>query len=897
MFNDATRAPDAGASCAIGQISTLTHDLAFGGRARRRWRLFRHDAARVVSFPAGAYVALFAVAQWIDLQSAATHGSAGYWLSGGVMVAALLQLHRRPATVVLIACFIISFLGEAIRGGSALFSGLVTVSNHGSAMLAVILARRFSGAALDLCRPGRLVGFGVRAAIPASFLSAALHFGVASAAIDMGTSVALLDASYQFIAHLLSLLLVTPILLMLLRRQRFELVKHLLNPKAIGQLALLAAVTALVFTQTAMPLLFLVFPPLVYLALRQPPTVVGVAMVLLASISGAATANGQGPVHTLPVMPFVGLEALSLTLQRLGLYNLFLLSIIISILPISSVMSERRRIASKLEERTLLARRSALNARAAFCALNTERRENAAKESFYQKLVELMPSFLIVKNAGDGTFVLINPAATEALGLDPEDCIGKTVVDLFPGEEAAASAAEDQLVIKNRKVAIEVAAPITMANGELKYYTTRKVAIFEGDTPTYIVTAGQDVTEQTQTQSALEQAVEAAERANSAKSQFLANMSHELRTPLNGIIAMADMLLEAQADDRSRQMVGTIVESGRMLEYVVNDILDVAKIEAGQMKLESEPFDLDSVVAGISSLHKAAAVGKGIALDLVIDPAASGIYQGDRTRVGQIISNLLSNAVKFTAQGVVKVSVRKGRHGVRVRVSDTGPGFDRLTARRLFDRFEQADVSMSRRHGGTGLGLSICKSFSEMMGGKISVRSVPGKGTLFAVTLPLVWLREREDAHDGPEPAAADDQAEAANMRILFADDHEVNRRVVAMILEPLGVDLTVVENGQEAVDAAANAAFDLILMDVQMPVMDGLTATRQIRKMEGDRGLDRTPIISLTANAMPDDVRRSLDAGSDLHMPKPIRPADLIKALSDLMTTTGQKTETVEAA
>ena len=282
-----------------------------------------------------------------------------------------------------------------------------------------------------------------------------------------------------------------------------------------------------------------------------------------------------------------------------------------------------------------------------------------------------------------------------------------------------------------------------------------------------------------------------------------------MRTPLNGIIAMADLLLGAQADDRSRQMAETIVTSGRMLEHVVNDILDVAKIEAGQMTLESEPFDLDSVLAGICDLHSAAANAKDIGLELFIHPEASGFYLGDKTRIGQIVSNLLSNAVKFTEQGAVRVLVGQSRGGLRVCVSDTGPGFDRATASRLFDRFEQADVSVSRRHGGTGLGLSICKSFAEMMGGRISVRSVPGKGSLFVVTLPLTRVQEPAVRHGRAEPVAIVDQVAASNMRILFADDHEVNRRVVSMILEPLGVDLIVVENGQLAVDAASISAFD----------------------------------------------------------------------------------------
>jgi PAS domain S-box-containing protein len=554
---------------------------------------------------------------------------------------------------------------------------------------------------------------------------------------------------------------------------------------------------------------------------------------------------------------------------------------------LAAQMRERRRAAEAVE----LGRRATDALAAAEQALGDlkfERASNSRREAFYQTIVEIMPAFLVVKDARDGSFVLINPAAKDALGLDPGTCIGRTVADIFPGEEAEASAAEDRLVIESRSVVLDQAAPITIASGELKYYSTKKVAVFAEDRPTYIVTAGQDVTEQVEAQNSLKLALNVAERANAAKSQFLANMSHELRTPLNGIIAMADMLHGAQADDRTRQMAATIVESGRVLEHVINDILDVAKIEAGQMKLELRPFDLNSVLAGVFRLHSAAAAARGIRLESVIDPAALGTYMGDGTRIGQVVSNLLSNAVKFTERGVVQLSVRRSRNGLRVRVRDTGPGFDRVTAKRLFDRFEQADVSVSRRHGGTGLGLAICRSFAEMMGGRISVRSVSGVGSLFVVTLPLERAAERQDAHDQSAPIVSMVQGEAPNMRVLLADDHEVNRRVVAMILEPLGVDLILVENGQAAVDAATVSPFDLILMDVQMPVMDGLTATRHIREHERVRSLARTPIISLTANAMPDDVERSLAAGSDLHVPKPIRPADLVKAISSLTARAG---------
>ncbi|MDP1632137.1 MAG: ATP-binding protein [Caulobacter sp.] len=557
---------------------------------------------------------------------------------------------------------------------------------------------------------------------------------------------------------------------------------------------------------------------------------------------------------------------------------------------------ERKTSRSALERSEKRAKRSLASARRAVRDLETERDANREREAFYQKIVEIMPTFLVVKNASDGTFALVNPAAEDALGMNAQTAMGKTVSDIFPGSEAEASDAEDAFVIASRTVSVDLDAPVTVANGERKYYTTKKVAVYSDGKPVYIVTAGEDVTERVNAQKALSAALEAAKNANAAKSQFLANMSHELRTPLNGIIAMADLLLDTQTDARAREMAETIIASGRMLEYVVNDILDVAKIEAGQMKFESEPFDLAPVLSGIADLHAAAAEAKGVKLTLTINAAAAGVYLGDRTRVGQIISNLLSNAVKFTERGEVRLSATVGRGGLRVTVGDTGAGFDRSTANRLFRRFEQADASVNRRHGGTGLGLSICKSFAEKMGGRIRVRSVAGAGSVFVVTLPLPRATAAAVEAPAPAPALPAQDGLDRNLRILFADDHAVNQRVVAMMMAPLGVDLTIVENGQLAVEAAAVAAFDLILMDVQMPVMDGLTATRQIRAMESETGRSRTPIISLTANAMPEDVKRSLDTGADMHLAKPIRPAALIAAIESL-TSAGTDAKDVTAA
>lgn len=384
---------------------------------------------------------------------------------------------------------------------------------------------------------------------------------------------------------------------------------------------------------------------------------------------------------------------------------------------------------------------------------------------------------------------------------------------------------------------------------------------------------------------ALDRSLAEAEAANAAKSEFLANMSHELRTPLNGIIAMSELLYSHQTDDRGREMAQTIVTSGHTLEHVVNDILDVGKIEAGLLQFEVAPFTLDDVLASAAELHGAAASAKGVELTLKIQDGASGVYSGDRTRVAQVVSNLVSNAVKFTETGCVTITARRRpRHGLCISVSDTGIGFDRATAARLFQRFEQADSSVSRRYGGTGLGLSICASLARMMGGAVSVRSAPGKGSTFFAHLPLNRLSERIDAPAPIVEATPMEDLDAPPLRILYADDHAVNRQVVSLILQPFGVEATLVEDGRQAVDAVRGSRFDVVLMDVQMPGMDGLTATRLIRDHERDHGLARTPIISLTANAMSDDIRRSLEAGSDLHLAKPIRPAALLEAIERLM-------------
>jgi CheY-like chemotaxis protein len=380
--------------------------------------------------------------------------------------------------------------------------------------------------------------------------------------------------------------------------------------------------------------------------------------------------------------------------------------------------------------------------------------------------------------------------------------------------------------------------------------------------------------------------LDAAESASKAKSAFLANMSHELRTPLNGVMGVASALAGTRLTARQREMVGIIESSSQTLEALLSDVLDLAKIEAGHLELKSEPFDFALAARTCATLFAPAAKAKGLDFHLEIEPSAEGLFEGDGARIRQILSNLLSNAVKFTSAGVVRltVSAEPARGGalLQASVSDSGIGFDAETKDRLFNRFEQADGSITRRFGGTGLGLAISRSLAEAMGGELDADAAPGHGARFTLS---VRLQPCARLQTSPEPSApdasADDTALQRTPRVLVAEDHPTNRRVVELILGAAGVELTCVENGEEAVAASAHEDFDLILMDMQMPVMDGLTAIGLIRGREMREGRTRTPIYSLTANAMAEHGQASLDAGADGHITKPINAGALLAIVS----------------
>jgi signal transduction histidine kinase/ActR/RegA family two-component response regulator/HAMP domain-containing protein len=375
-----------------------------------------------------------------------------------------------------------------------------------------------------------------------------------------------------------------------------------------------------------------------------------------------------------------------------------------------------------------------------------------------------------------------------------------------------------------------------------------------------------------------EMAREAAEAANTAKSQFLANMSHEIRTPLNGVLGMADLLTRSKLSERDREMVEIIRSSGDTLDRLLSDILDLGRIEAGQMHIEGEPFHLGDAVRSVAALSGLKAKEKGVALQVEVTPEADQVFRGDVVRVRQVLTNLVSNAVKFTGEGhvTIRASAESGRP-VRLQVDDTGVGFEPSSKEQVFGRFQQADGSITRRFGGTGLGLAISRHLATLMGGALECESTPGKGSSFWLELPL----EPAEPAVSPEVVTLPTSSRAARVRVLAADDHPSNRKVVELIMAEAGAELEMVEDGVQALEAFQRGGFDIILMDMQMPVMDGLTATVAIRQLEAEGKLPRTPILMLTANALPEHVDAARKAGADGHVAKPITAAGLLGAVA----------------
>jgi len=376
-----------------------------------------------------------------------------------------------------------------------------------------------------------------------------------------------------------------------------------------------------------------------------------------------------------------------------------------------------------------------------------------------------------------------------------------------------------------------------------------------------------------QARAELERQTQAAQAANQAKSSFLAMMSHELRTPMNGVLGMAHALELTDLSPRQRDYVQTLLRSGGGLMTILNDVLDLAKIEAGRFDIEARPFEPREQLAKVIELWGPAAAEKGLRLDCEVGEGVPDWVLGDGARVRQILLNLISNAVKFTAAGEVRLTVSAVGDGrLEFRVSDTGPGMDAETQARLFHGFTQADSSIARRFGGTGLGLAISRELARLMDGDITLESRLGEGSRFTLSLPLPAA---QIAPGASSPAKADRAQDA--MRVLVVDDNQTNQEVARALLQAVGVSVAVASGGSEALDALADGQFDMVFMDIHMPGMSGIEALAAIRS----GAFAAVPVIALTADAMAGERERLLALGFDGYLSKPIDPTALLRALN----------------
>jgi PAS domain S-box-containing protein len=507
---------------------------------------------------------------------------------------------------------------------------------------------------------------------------------------------------------------------------------------------------------------------------------------------------------------------------------------------------------------------------------------DAAREEYQELYDEAPVGYLSI--AEDDTIVKANLMAGRLLGVERDDLLGRTFSSLIDEDSGSTFFLHRRAAFRNRQ---RVDCQVVTCGPDPVHLHLNSQAKPGAKSCRTILT---DITVLKKLEARHANLAETAQAANRAKSQFLANMSHEVRTPLNAIVGLGSLLQLTPLDAEQAEYVSTLRSSSEILLSLVNDLLDFTKLESAAVRLESRPFDLGHVLADVRRTGAVVADAKNLPLSLEIDPDMPRVFRGDAFRLRQIVSNLVANAVKFTSTGSVRIqaaaapAIDEGIMDVTIRVIDTGIGIPEDKRESIFESFTQADASTTRRYGGTGLGLSIARRLAQGMGGNISISDNADRGSVFCISLPLPVDTLPEGGHDADETTATVAAHSGRKPCILLVEDFPANVVVATAYLRQFGYDVDVRGNGRDAVEAFENGNYALILMDLEMPEMDGLTAARHIRHAEESRNAERVPILAIAARVLPDTQQHCLDSGMDGYIAKPFNPAVLQRQLAEFI-------------
>lgn len=490
----------------------------------------------------------------------------------------------------------------------------------------------------------------------------------------------------------------------------------------------------------------------------------------------------------------------------------------------------------------------------------------------YRSLFEDIPHIAVQGYNSDHEVIFWNKASENLYQYSRSEAVGKKVEDLVipPDQRAELTDAIDRWGTIGQGMNADEMIKQRADGTTVSVYSSRlETRNRKGERELYVVDV--DLSELRRANEELVKAKQFAERANRAKSEFLANISHEIRTPMNGVMGMTNLLLETGLDEEQLDLAQTVLDSTKDLMVIIDELLDISRIEAGEVQLQMEPFFPRETVEKVTALFADRAMAKEVLLTVAVHPDVPDKMMGDAGRIRQVLINLVGNALKFTDDGHIQIRLQVERAddgwNLIADVKDTGIGMTPELQKRVFDKFTQGDSSSTRQHGGAGLGLSITRQLVELMGGKISVSSEVGKGTSFEFNLILPFLEEK--SLDVSETAPAAPRQQVVDADILLVEDNRVNQKVAVAMIKRFGGRVTVAVNGAEALKKISDQRFDLIFMDCQMPIMDGFETTRTIRGMEGE--IRDIPIIAMTAHALKEDRRNCLDAGMDDYLSKPV--------------------------